>query len=179
MRAVKSQTWRSLLVDEVRTYSFDQKSEQIQPDSHDSYRWRDQKTHRDDTSVERLNKLETEVRFASKTCTRQDDNLDASFYPNYRLHVKSMLRASETDVQRRCSIDDYLMYNVVLQSTITFDSSVWHASHEKSNFIPVMIKTLNDMQKHVLYLITEAFRVTSTLVLKIEINIASMKLYLT
>jgi hypothetical protein len=60
------------------------------------------------------------------------------------------------------------VYNVVVRFVITYDSNMWHASHDRSNSILSLTNKLIDIQKQNFRTINEEFRATSRKILNVE-----------
>jgi hypothetical protein len=68
--------------------------------------------------------------------------------------------------------------NVVVRSVITYYSSTWHASHDRSNTILFLTNKFIDLQKQNLRTINETFRVTSREILNVETQMQLIELHL-
>jgi hypothetical protein len=71
------------------------------------------------------------------------------------------------------------VYSVVIRSVITYDSSTWHASHERFDIAIALINKLIDLQKQKLRMMNDVFRVTLRQLLDVETQIQLIKLHLT
>ncbi len=71
-----------------------------------------------------------------------------------------------------------LIYSSVIRSAIIYESSVWYASHERSNSVSVTTTQLMKMQKTALRIVSKDFRVTSLEILKEETHIQFIHLHL-
>jgi hypothetical protein len=60
------------------------------------------------------------------------------------------------------------VYSVVVRFFITYDSSTWHASHDRSDTTLFLTNKLINLQKQSFRMINEAFRVTSKKILNVE-----------
>jgi hypothetical protein len=70
------------------------------------------------------------------------------------------------------------VYSVVVRSIITYDSSTWHASHDRSNTTLFLTNKLINLQKQNLRTISEAFRTTSRKILNVETQMQFIELHL-
>jgi ribosome-associated translation inhibitor RaiA len=70
------------------------------------------------------------------------------------------------------------MYNVVVRFVITYDSSTWHASHDRSNTILSLTNKFINLQKQSLRTINETFRTTSREILNVETQMQLIELHL-
>ncbi len=71
------------------------------------------------------------------------------------------------------------VYNVVVRSVITYDSSTWHASHDRSDTTLSLTNKFINFQKQNLCTINETFRVTSRKILNVETQMQFIELHLT
>ncbi len=71
------------------------------------------------------------------------------------------------------------VYNVVVKSIITYDSSTWHALHERFDIMIALINKLIDLQKQELRIMNDVFRATLSQLLDVETQIQLIKLHLT
>jgi hypothetical protein len=69
------------------------------------------------------------------------------------------------------------VYSVVVQSVITYDSSTWHASHDRSDTILSLTNKFINLQKQNLRTISETFRVTSRKILNVETQMQFIELH--
>ncbi len=70
------------------------------------------------------------------------------------------------------------VYSVVVRSVITYDSSTWHASHDRSDTTLSLTNKLIDFQKQNLRTINETFRTTSKEILNVETQMQLIELHL-
>jgi hypothetical protein len=70
------------------------------------------------------------------------------------------------------------VYSVVVRFVITYDSSTWHASHDRSDTILSLTNKLINLQKQNLRTINETFRITSREVLNVETQMQFIELHL-
>jgi hypothetical protein len=70
------------------------------------------------------------------------------------------------------------VYNVIVRSVITYDSSTWHASHDRSDTTLSLTNKLIDLQKQNLRTISETFRATSREILDVETQMQLIELHL-
>ncbi len=70
------------------------------------------------------------------------------------------------------------VYNVVVRSVITYDSSTWHASHDRSNTTLSLTNKFINLQKQNLRTINETFRITSREILNVETQMQFIELHL-
>ncbi len=71
------------------------------------------------------------------------------------------------------------MYNVIVQFVITYDSSTWHTSHDRSNKFLSLTNKFIDLQKQKLRIINETFRITFKEILNVETQMQFIELHLT
>jgi hypothetical protein len=71
-----------------------------------------------------------------------------------------------------------LIYSSIIKSTIIYESSVWYASHERSNSVNVTTTQLMKMQKIALRIVLKNFRITSLKILKEETYVQFIHLHL-
>ncbi len=69
------------------------------------------------------------------------------------------------------------VYSVVVRSVITYDSSTWHASHDRSDTTLFLTNKFINFQKQSLRTISEAFRATSRKILNVETQIQFIELH--
>ncbi len=69
------------------------------------------------------------------------------------------------------------VYNVVVRFVITYDSSMWHASHDRSYTTLFLTNKLIDLQKQNLRTISETFRITSKEILNVETQMQFIELH--
>jgi hypothetical protein len=69
------------------------------------------------------------------------------------------------------------VYNVVVRSVITYDSSTWHASHDRSDTTLSLTNKFIDSSKQNLRTINEAFRITSKEILNVETQMQLIELH--
>jgi predicted RNA binding protein with dsRBD fold (UPF0201 family) len=69
------------------------------------------------------------------------------------------------------------VYNVVVRFVITYDSSTWHASHDRSNTILSLTNKFINFQKQNLRTINETFRITSRKILNVKTQMQFIELH--
>jgi hypothetical protein len=69
------------------------------------------------------------------------------------------------------------VYNVVVRSVITYDSSTWHASHDRSDTTLSLTNKFINFQKQNLRTINETFWITSKKILNVETQIQFIELH--
>jgi hypothetical protein len=70
------------------------------------------------------------------------------------------------------------VYIVVVRSIITYESSTWHASHEKSNTLNKLTNDIIKLQKTRLRIICDVFKTISHQILDVQTQIQLIKLHL-
>ncbi len=70
------------------------------------------------------------------------------------------------------------VYSVVVRFVITYDSSTWHASHDRSDTTLFLTNKLINLQKQSLRTINETFRATSREILNVETQMQLIELHL-
>ena len=70
------------------------------------------------------------------------------------------------------------VYTIVVRSAITYESSVWHASHDRSNISNKLTNDFIELQKKNLRSICDVFKTTSRQLLDVETQIQSIELHL-
>ncbi len=78
-----------------------------------------------------------------------------------------------------CFVRARIVYNAVIKSAITFDSSVWYASYERSNNIDVTTKAITKIQHNCLRIINEGFKATLIEILKTKTKMILIQLHIT
>jgi ribosome-associated translation inhibitor RaiA len=71
------------------------------------------------------------------------------------------------------------VYNVVVRFVITYDSSTWHASHDRSDTTLSSTNKFINFQKQNFRTINETFRITSRKILNVETQMQFIELHLT
>jgi hypothetical protein len=69
------------------------------------------------------------------------------------------------------------VYNVVVRFVITYNSNLWHASHDRSNTTLFLTNKFINLQKQNLRTINETFRVTSKEILDVETQMQLIELH--
>jgi hypothetical protein len=67
---------------------------------------------------------------------------------------------------RACFVHVRLIYSLIIRFAIIYESSIWYALHERSNSVNVTTIQFMKMQKIVLRIVSEDFRITSLKILK-------------
>jgi predicted HicB family RNase H-like nuclease len=71
------------------------------------------------------------------------------------------------------------VYNAIVRFVITYDSSTWHASHDRFDTSLSLTNKFIDFQKQNLHTINEAFRVTFKEILNVKTRMQFIELHLT
>ncbi len=79
---------------------------------------------------------------------------------------------------RACFARARLIYSSVIRFAIIYKSSIWYASHERSNSVSVTTTQLMKMQKIALRIVSKDFRITLLKILKEETHVQLMHLHL-
>ncbi len=79
---------------------------------------------------------------------------------------------------RACFARARLIYSSIIKLAIIYESSVWYASHERSNSVNVTTTQFMKMQKIALRIVSENFRVTSLKILKEKTHVQFIHFYL-
>jgi hypothetical protein len=106
----------------------------------------------------------------------------------WRAHVRSiqkkMIIQTQTLIRliifiwKTCFVKTRLIYKIVIRPTVTYDSNVWYASHERLNDAVNTTTKLIKMQQQCLRIINDNFKIVSTQILEIEIFVEFIQLHL-
>ncbi len=79
---------------------------------------------------------------------------------------------------KACFARVHLIYSSIIKLAIMYKSSVWYASHEKSNSVNATTTQLMKIQKIALHIVFESFRVTFLKILKEETHVQLIHFHL-
>ncbi len=71
-----------------------------------------------------------------------------------------------------------LIYTTIIRSIIIYDSTIWHASHERSNSVVVTTKKLIKLQQQNLCLICDNFKTISMQILETKTHVQLIQLHM-
>ncbi len=109
-------------------------------------------------------------------------------YSIYKSHIRAIQKKMITQMLtfsrltaftwKACFARVRLIYSSVIKLAIIYESSIWYASHERSNSVNVTTTQFMKMQKIVLRIVSEDFRITSLKILKKETHVQFIYLHL-
>jgi hypothetical protein len=106
----------------------------------------------------------------------------------WRSHIRAIQKKMITQILilsrltaftwKACFACTRLIYSSIIRFAIIYENSVWYASHEKSNSVNATTTQLMKVQKIVLRIVFESFRVTFLKILKEETHVQFIHFYL-